>query len=194
MSGADFCKFSHTLRHGLLLSGHILQISPGKNDNLPLVTATSTVWGSGSIGLPLALQSRPPQVSLICGFCPSAREFSLRWTFQPPQSGFLQIPSHDGHPCLWLTVPATEPVVDFHHQVIAHAGRTAQQAAGLTTGCSFLYYRELAAQKAVNWLWRIPFSVVTGLGSFRGIGGMPGMDMGIRAEVVSMSWLASPAT
>ena len=43
---------------------------------------------------------------------------------QPPQSGFLQIPPHDGHPCLRLTVPATESVVDFHHQVVAHAGRT----------------------------------------------------------------------
>ena len=152
MSGADFCKFSHTLRHGLLLSGHILQISPGKNDNLPLVTATSTVWGSGSIGLPLALQSRPPQVSLICGFCPSAREFSLRWTFQPPQSGFLQIPSHDGHPCLWLTVPATEPVVDFHHQVIAHAGRTTgKRPAGAGRFCLLI-----PAQTPGRWVPGLP--------------------------------------
>ena len=127
MGGADFCKFSHPFRHGLLLSEHILQISPGKNDNLPLMTATSTVWGSGSIGLSLVWQSRPPQVSLICGFCPLAREFALRWTFQPPQSGFLQIPPRGGHPCLWLTVPATESVVDFHHQVVAHAGRTREK-------------------------------------------------------------------
>ena len=124
MGGADFCKFSHASRHGLLLSERILQISPGKNDNLPLMATTSTVWGSGSIGLSLVAQSRPPQVSLLCGFCPLAREFALRRTFQPPQSGFLQIPPRDGHPCLWLTVPATESVVDFHHQVVAHAGRT----------------------------------------------------------------------
>ena len=124
MGGADFCKFSHAFRHGLLLSERILQISPGKNDNLPLMTTTSTVWGSGSIGLSLVAQSRPPQVSLLCGFCPLAREFALRRTFQPPQSGFLQIPPRDGHPCLRLTVPATESVVDFHHQVVAHAGRT----------------------------------------------------------------------
>ena len=26
--------------------------------------------------------------------------------------------------CLRLTLPATERVVDFHHQVITHAGRT----------------------------------------------------------------------
>ena len=105
-------------------SGRSLQISPGKNDNLPLVTATSTAQGPGSIGLSLGWQSRPPLYGLICGFCPSAREFALRWTFQPPQSGFLQIPPRDGHPCLRLTVPATESVVDFHHQVVAHAGRT----------------------------------------------------------------------
>ena len=128
MGGADFCKFSHAFRHGLLLSEHILQISPGKNDNLPLMTTTSTVWGSGSIGLSLVVQGRPPQASLICGFCPLAREFALRRTFQPPQSGFLRIPSRDGHPCLWLTVPATESVVDFHHQVVAHAGHTQKRA------------------------------------------------------------------
>ena len=97
------------------------------NDNLPLMATTSTVWGSGSIGLSLVAQGRPPQVSLICGFCPLAREFALRRTFQPPQTGFLRIPSRDGHPCLRLTVPATESVVDFHHQVVAHAGRTVKK-------------------------------------------------------------------
>ncbi|WP_270897898.1 hypothetical protein, partial [Aliibacillus thermotolerans] len=39
-------------------------------------------------------------------------------------SSFLQIPRHHGHPCLQLTVPTAKPVVDFHHQVITHAGRT----------------------------------------------------------------------
>ncbi|WP_237665537.1 hypothetical protein, partial [Tetragenococcus koreensis] len=39
-------------------------------------------------------------------------------------SSFLQIPPRDGHPCFWLTVPTAKPVVDFHHQVIAHAERT----------------------------------------------------------------------
>ena len=106
------------------MSGRTSQTSPGKNDNLPLVTATSTAQGPGSIGLSLVWQSRPPLYGLICGFCSSAREFALRWTFQPPQSGFLQIPPRDGRPCLRLTVPATESVVDFHHQVVAHAGRT----------------------------------------------------------------------
>ncbi|MGX7395688.1 hypothetical protein, partial [Carnobacterium mobile] len=39
-------------------------------------------------------------------------------------SSFLQIPPHGGHPCYSLTVPTAKPVVDFHHQVITHAGRT----------------------------------------------------------------------
>lgn len=43
-------------------------------------------------------------------------------------SGFLQIPPRDGHPCRQLTVPTAKPVVDFHHQVITHAGRTQQKA------------------------------------------------------------------
>ena len=70
---------------------------------------------SGSIGLRFVSQTRPLHFSLICGFCSSVRDFA---------SGFLQIPPHGGHPCLWLTVPTAKPVVDFHHQVIAHAGRT----------------------------------------------------------------------
>ena len=87
---------------GYPLSGRISQISPGKSDSLPLMTTTSTVWGSGSIGLSLVAQGRPPQSSLICGFCPLAREFALGETFQLSKSGFLRIPPHGGHPCLRL--------------------------------------------------------------------------------------------
>ncbi|WP_220693853.1 hypothetical protein, partial [Salipaludibacillus neizhouensis] len=47
-------------------------------------------------------------------------------------SGFLQIPSHDGHPCLPLTVPTTKSVVDFHHQVVRHAGHTRKGAILIT--------------------------------------------------------------
>ncbi|MFL2099131.1 hypothetical protein ACEN4B_12275, partial [Marinilactibacillus psychrotolerans] len=48
-------------------------------------------------------------------------------------SDFLQIPPHDGHPCHSLTVPTAKPVVDFHHQVVAHAGRTNKK--------TFSYYK-----------------------------------------------------
>ena len=47
--------------------------------------------------------------------------------FTASTSGFLQIPPHDGHPCLRLTVPTAKSVVDFHHRVIAHAGRTSSK-------------------------------------------------------------------
>ena len=77
-----------------------------------------TVWNSGSIGLCFVLQTHPFQVSLICSSCSSVREFA---------SSFLQIPRRHGHPCLQLTVPTAKPVVDFHHQVITHAGRTSKK-------------------------------------------------------------------
>ena len=57
-------------------SGHTSKISPGKNDNLPPMTATSAAQGPGSIGLSLAWQSRPPLYGLICGFCPLTRAFA----------------------------------------------------------------------------------------------------------------------
>src|SRR5215469_10459798 len=62
---------------------------------------------------------------LIYGFCSSARNFA---------SGFLQIPPRDGHPCLWLTLPAAIYVEDFHLQVIAHAGHTKRKMRSIFTG------------------------------------------------------------
>ena len=86
MSGADFCKFNRCLSTRLTPMGrqeHILQISSSKNNNLRSVTAASTVWDSGSIGLLLVWQSRPSQANLICDFCSSIRNFARRGTFQP---------------------------------------------------------------------------------------------------------------
>ena len=102
-----------------------MQTSPGKNDNLRSIAVASTVWDSGSIGLSLVLESRPSQVSLICDFCSSAQNFA-HWELFIPQSSFLQIPPRDRHPCLRLMLPTTKRIVDFHHQVIAHAGRTSK--------------------------------------------------------------------
>ncbi|MBY6278148.1 MAG: hypothetical protein CWE10_18620, partial [Symbiobacterium thermophilum] len=42
----------------------------------------------------LCSASSPERHSLLWGSCSSGRGFA---------SGFLQIPPHDGHPCLWLT-------------------------------------------------------------------------------------------
>ena len=68
----------------------------------------------------------PPGCFWLCDFCSSVREFA-RQHF-PLTSGFLQIPSHDGHPCLRLTLPAAERVVVLHHLVVALAGRTQNAA------------------------------------------------------------------
>ena len=93
--------------------------------SFPLIPATSTasdsvqLLGFGLFGS-LAHRLRP-----IPGFCSSGQSFALRRTFHPPQSGFLQIPPHDGHPCLRLTLPAVGRVRDFHPIERALAGRTA---------------------------------------------------------------------
>ncbi|WP_459796595.1 hypothetical protein, partial [Alkalibacterium sp. m-11] len=57
-------------------------------------------------------------------------------------SDFLQIPPHGGHPCLSLTVPTAKSVVDFHHQVVAHAGRTKKEPELQGPG-SLSYYNQL---------------------------------------------------
>ena len=77
-----------------------------------------------------------------------------------PQSGFLQIPPHDGHPCLRLAVPATEPVVDFHHLVIAHAERTSnshcdsnsQRAYSLLMRSKFFSFK-VARLQGCKWVY-----------------------------------------
>ncbi len=60
-------------------------------------------------------QAHPVLYGLLCASCPSGREFA---------SGFLQIPPRGGHPCRRLMVTVINPIVDFHHRVIIHAGRT----------------------------------------------------------------------
>ena len=63
---------------------------------------------------------------LVCDFCSSGQSFAHQGTFQPLKSGFLQIPPHDGHPCLWLNLPATGRLRDFHPTERALTGRTAK--------------------------------------------------------------------
>ena len=80
-------------------------------------SAASSFHGSISIGLRFVKQTRPPCICLLCGFCSSDRDFA---------AGFFQIPPHDGHPCLSLTVPTDKPVSVFHRLVNAHAAHTTQ--------------------------------------------------------------------
>ena len=56
-------------------------------------------------------------------------------------AGFLQIPPHDGHPCLGLyyTLPAIGRVTDLHRLENVHAGRTIK-ASLLTRGRGFYVY------------------------------------------------------
>ena len=56
----------------------------------------------------------------------------------PLTSGFLQIPPRGGHPCLRLTLPTTKRVVDFHHQAIAHGGRTTTARQEKSSPAAFL--------------------------------------------------------
>lgn len=76
------------------------------------------------------MQDRPPLISLICSSSSSGRDFA---------AGFLQIPPHEGHPCLWLTLPTAKCVRVFHPIVIAHAGRTRKSLSAKAEG---LYYYE----------------------------------------------------
>ena len=57
-------------------------------------------------------------------------------------SGFLQIPPHGRHPCLRLTLPTAERVVDLHHRAVVHAGHTAKNPAPVETdaGSIALFY------------------------------------------------------
>ena len=66
--------------------------------------------------------------------------------FNSAAIGFLQIPPHDGHPCLWLTLPAVGRARDFHPIERALVGRTIEKrhpaengtplCIGVYTGCA----------------------------------------------------------
>ena len=112
----------------------VRKASPGKSNHLP------------PIYLP-HLQCKVRAVldfALLCRLVRFALPY-MRFLFVRPRvcpcrhfaastSGFLQIPPHDGHPCLRLTVPTAKSVVDFHHQVITHAGRTQKKNTPMRTG------------------------------------------------------------
>ena len=97
------------------------------------------------MGLRLVWQPRP--------LCPALYAISVRQLETLPgkvnrfplPSGFLQIPPRGGHPCLRLALPTTKCAVDFHHQAIAHGGRTTVKSADLLHFqiCTFLYSIQL---------------------------------------------------
>ena len=110
-----------TSHHSLLLQTSAAlapsagEISPGKNNNLP--SYRCQIYSHSSVQLwDFSVFCRlVRRTSLLSGFCSSAQSFA---------ACFLQTPPRGGRPCSWLTLPTAGCVVDFHHQVIAHAGRT----------------------------------------------------------------------
>ena len=85
----------------------------------------------------------------------------------PLPSGFLQIPPRGGHPCLRLTLPTTKRVVDFHHQAIAHGGRTTERIGPHGPKRSVFFFRKghavipLPSLRRTAWA-SAPFSGGTG--------------------------------
>lgn len=114
MASADFCRLM--LRHSLVPRFRLSQISPGKNADLhPMYLPHLPPCAPGSGRVLFRLANSPTHHGLICDFCSSGRDFA---------ADFLQIPPHDGHPCLWLILLAAKRIADFHRPVCAHAGRT----------------------------------------------------------------------
>ena len=102
----------------------------------PLVRATTFIPSTcriyihepGQYWISSCLADSSIHACLVCGSCSSGRDFARRVYILPPTSGFLQIPSRGGHPCLRLTLPTAKRVADSHRQVVAHAGRTQKEA------------------------------------------------------------------
>lgn len=82
--------------------------------------------------------------AFVCGFCSSVRDFARLGTSRPRHpasfggSDPLVIPPHDGYPCLQLTLSAAQRAANFHHPVVAHAGRTMKIAKHLSAPRFFL--------------------------------------------------------
>ena len=128
MTSADFSQFVVTMlrfAEGLLL--RTCETSPGKNNDLRLIYLPHLRRKVRAVS-DFVLSGKLVRLTL-----PSMRFLFVRPRlcpqryFQTSESGFLQIPPHNGHPCLWLTVPTAKSVADFHRQVVAHAGRTSEK-------------------------------------------------------------------
>lgn len=140
MGEADFCGFSHISRYGLLLWVALNPLAGSMPRRFPRVRAITFLpcnhhiyrigfgqhWTSSCVADCSAL-IRPSMWFLFVGSGVCPHVFSVT-------SGLLQIPPRNGYPCLQLTLSAAERVADFHHQVIAHTGRTTKRALGLTQG------------------------------------------------------------
>ena len=104
------------------------QISPGKNADLhPMYLPHLPPKIPGSGRALFCFANSPTLNGLLCGFCSSGQDFA---------ASFLQIPTHDGHPCYWLILLAAKRIADLHRRVCAHAGRTNTSAAPKLIGAA----------------------------------------------------------
>ena len=94
---------------------------------------------------------------LICDSCSSGQSFVQQETFQLLQSGFLQIPPHDGHPCLRLTLPAAGWMRDLHPLETCAAGRTMIKAPASFDAGAFFFSAFLS--HVMNWKRRMRWSL-----------------------------------
>ena len=107
----------------------VRKTSPGTHTLFPSLPAAFTVSDSVQLLGFVLLCKLTLVYGLICDFCSSGQSFAHWETFQLPISGFLQIPPRDGHPCLWLSLPATGQLRDFHPIERALTGRTQYEKA-----------------------------------------------------------------
>ena len=93
---------------------------------------------------------------LVCDFCSSGQSFAHQGTFQPLKSGFFQIPPHDGHPCLWLNLPATGRLRDFHPTeraltTCAHRAHSKRRRLVRVSAWCLLAPKDLACQSLASY-------------------------------------------
>ena len=143
MASADFCRLM--LRHSLVPRFRLTQISPGKNADLhPMYLPHLPPCAPGSGRVLFRLANSPAHHGLICDFCSSGRDFA---------ADFLQIPPHDGHPCLWLILLAAKRIADFHRPVCAHAGRTSNGDTGFNSYRHSIHKYEKSHLGLPGWLF-----------------------------------------
>jgi hypothetical protein len=112
MASADFCtSLPALLSVGSRAAYAALQIyrSPRViRVTFPLIPAAYTATRSVQVSDFGESRLLIPGHCLVCDFCSSGQWFAL---------SFLQIPSHEGHPCLWLAVPLAGSAADLHRLV-----------------------------------------------------------------------------
>ena len=149
----------------------VCKTSPGTHTFFPSLPAAFTESGSVQLSGFVLHCKLTPASGLICGFCSSGQSFALWETFQLPKSGFLQIPPHDGHPCLWLYLPTAGWFRDFHPIERALTGRTMgtalrfcsrRPAELLFVGDVLRDVLQAAVQRRTQFVQRLCFHVVIG--------------------------------